>query len=76
MSVISLRLNDREEELLKEVADFEGVGVSSYIKRVIFERIEDEYDLKIAEEAYQKYIESGKKTYSFSDVAKELGFDE
>lgn len=76
MSVISLRLNDKEEKLLKEVADFEGIGVSSYIKKIIFERIEDEYDLKLAEEAYQKYVDSGKKSYSFSDVAKELGFDE
>ena len=76
MSFISLRLNEKEEKLLKEVSDFEGVGISSYIKKIIFEKLEDEYDIKLADKAYKNYIDSGMKTTSFDDLVKELGFDE
>lgn len=73
MSVISLRLNENEEKILREVADFEGIGLSSYLKKIIFERLEDEYDLKIANESYKKHIENGSKTVKFDDLVKELG---
>lgn len=75
MSVISLRLNENEEKILREIADFEGIGLSSYLKKIIFERLEDEYDLKIANEAYKKHIENGSKTVKFDDLVKELGVE-
>lgn len=34
MSIISIRLNTDEELLLKKVADFEEIGLSSYIKKI------------------------------------------
>lgn len=75
MAVISLRLNDKEEKMLKDIANFEGLGLSSYLKKIIFERLEDEYDLRLAEEAYEKHIENGSQTVKFEDLAKELGVD-
>lgn len=75
MSVISVRLNNDEETLLKKVADFEGIGLSSYIKKIVFERLEEEYDLKLAENTYKAHIESNQKTYSFESVVEELGID-
>ncbi|MFR3817581.1 MAG: type II toxin-antitoxin system RelB family antitoxin [Fusobacterium varium] len=76
MSVISLRLNENEEKILKEVSEFEGLGISSYIKKIIFENLEDEYDIKLADRAYKNHIATGMKTTSFEDLVKELGFDE
>lgn len=75
MSVISVRLNDEEETLLKKVADFEGMGLSSYIKKIVFERLEEEYDLKLAENIYKVHTESNQKTHSFESVVEELGID-
>lgn len=75
MSIISLRLNEKEEKLLKEFSTFEGLGVSSYIKKILFERLEDEYDIRCFEEAYNNHLESGKKTYSFDEVLEELGIE-
>ncbi|WP_027128210.1 type II toxin-antitoxin system RelB family antitoxin [Fusobacterium perfoetens] len=75
MAVISLRLNENEEKLLREVAEFEGVGLSSYLKKIIFERLEDEYDLKLANEAYEKHMKNGGKTIKFDDLVKELGVE-
>lgn len=76
MSVISLRLNDNEEKILREISEVEGIGLSSYIKKIIFERLEDEYDIRIADKAYKNYLATSEKTTSFADVVKELGFDD
>ena len=43
MSIISLRLNEKEEKLLREFSAFEGLGISSYIKKIIYERLERVY---------------------------------
>ncbi|MGL4902483.1 MAG: type II toxin-antitoxin system RelB family antitoxin [Cetobacterium sp.] len=59
----------------KKVADFEGVGLSSYIKKIVFERLEEEYDLKVVENAYKTHVKSNQKTYSFDSVIEELGID-
>lgn len=75
MSIISVRLNTDEELLLKKIADFEGIGLSSYIKKIVFERLEEEYDLKVAENAYKTHIELNQKAYSFDSVVEELGID-
>ena len=68
--MISIRLNENVENQLKEVAEFEGVSISDYVRNLINEKLEDMYDLKIAEEAHKNYVKSGKKTYSFDEVFK------
>lgn len=75
MSIVSLRFNEKEEKILKEFASFENLGLSTYIKKILFERLEDEYDLKLFENAWQEHIETGNKTYSLEDIAKENGID-
>ena len=68
--MISIRLNESVENQLKEVAEFEGVSISDYVRNLINEKLEDMYGLKVAEEAHKEYIKSGKKTYSFDEVFK------
>lgn len=68
--MISTRLNDALESELKQVARFEGVSVSDYIRNLIINDLENKYDLKIAKEAHDEYVKSGKKTYSFDEVFK------
>ncbi len=75
MSIISIRLNNDEKTLLKKVADFEEIDLSSYIKKIVFEKLEEEYDLKLAENAYKIHTESNQKTHSFESVVEELGID-
>ena len=70
--MLSIRLNPEIEKQLKLVAEFEGVTVSEYVRRLIVEKMEDMYDLKIAEEAYEEY-EKDPVTYSLEEVKKELG---
>ena len=55
--MLSIRLNPEIEKQLKLVAKLEGVTVSEYVRRLIVEKMEDMYDLKNAEEAYEELVE-------------------
>ena len=50
MSVVSIRFNDEEEEIVKKYVKSKGTNLSQYIKNTIFEKIEEEYDLKLVQE--------------------------
>ena len=68
--MISIRMNDTAEKELKEIARFEGVSVSEYVRQIINEKLEELYDIKIGYQA----LESFKKnpvTYSMEEVFKD-----
>lgn len=66
--MLSIRLNEDTEKNLKKIAKFEGMSISDYVRKIIEEKLEDSYDIKIAELALEEYKKSGKKTYSFEEV--------
>ena len=41
-------------------------------KNALFEKIEDEYDTKIADEAYEEYINNGKESRPIEELWEEL----
>lgn len=71
MSVISIRFNNEEERLIKEYVESKGFTVSQYIKDLLFQQIEEEYDLEIVQE-YLKEKEAGiLNLISFEEAVKE-----
>ena len=50
---ISLELSEADETFLKKSAEMKGITVSEFIRNIVMERIEDEYDVKVANEAYE-----------------------
>ena len=75
MCSVSVRMAQEERELIEAYAKLQGISFSEAMRRAILEKIEDEYDIALGEQAYRKYIESGKKIYTPEEVNKELGFD-
>ena len=71
--MISIRMTEEEENLARAYSKLKGTTLSEAIKSAFFEKIYDEYDVKIAEEAYEKY-KNNPKTYTLEEVKKELGF--
>lgn len=69
---ISVRLSEKDAKLFKTYAYINGISMSELIRSSVLERIEDEYDIKIYEEAMKEYL-SDPKTYSMDEVEKELG---
>ena len=47
MSVISIRVNDDEKKILDSASKAYGCKVSSMIKKFVFEKLENDYDLKV-----------------------------
>lgn len=68
----SIRLTDEEKRLADSYAKVHAISVGEAFKRALFERIEDEYDIAVAEEAYEDYVKSGKKSRPIEELWKEL----
>ena len=68
----SIRMNDDEEKLFKSYASFHGCSLGEALKSALLEKIEDEYDITLAEQAHYEYLKDS-ETYSLDEVKKELG---
>lgn len=69
---ISVRLNKKEEKLLKDYVKLNNISISEFIRNAIMEKIEDEYDIQCYEEAMEEF-KKNPKTYTLEEVKKELG---
>ena len=72
MSALSIRVSEKEKELISNYAKLNNVSISKIIKDTLLEKIEEEFDLKLYEESYQEYLDDP-VTYSLEEVADELG---
>ena len=71
MATISIRLNDKEQDLFKTYATFTGKTLSELFKTALTEQIENEFDYKKGAEALEEYEKNPIK-YSVAEVLKEL----
>ena len=69
----SIRLTDEEKKLADSYARLHSISLGEAFKRALFEKIEDEYDIVVAEEAYIDYVKSGKKSRPASELWHECG---
>lgn len=68
----SIRLTEDERMLAESYAKLHSFTLSEAFKRALFEKIEDEYDIALADEAYKEYIDSGRKSTPVADFWREL----
>ena len=71
MSVVSIRFYDEEEEIVKNYVKSKGTNLSQYIKNIIFEKIEEEYDLKLVQEYLKTKSEGTLNLIPFEEAIKE-----
>ena len=69
---ISVRLSDKDTELIKAYADMNNISLSDLIRNAVLEKIEDEYDLECYNKAVKEYRKN-QKTYTMEEMKKELG---
>ena len=48
------------------------MALGEAFKRALFEKIEDEYDIAVADEAYREYVDGGRKSRPISELWSEL----
>lgn len=71
MAVISLRIDSEEIKLIKEYAKAKNISVSALIRNSVLEKIEDEIDLGLYNEAMKEYNKNP-QSISFGDMLEEL----
>ena len=69
---LSIVLTSEEKNLAENYAKMHSLSLSDAFKRAFFRQMEDEEDQKIADEAYQEYLDSGCKSTPIEDFWKEL----
>ena len=69
----SIRLTEEEKSIADSYARLHSMSLGDAFKKALFEKIEDEYDVAVADTAYSEYVSSGKKSRPFSELKKELG---
>ena len=68
----SIRLTEEERNLAESYARLHSFSLSEAFKRALFEKIEDEFDIAVAESAYKEYVDSGRKSTPIQDFWREL----
>ena len=64
---ISLELSEEDAALFKKYADLHNMSLSEFIRNAVFERIEDEYDLKVYKQALEEF-KKDRVTYSLDEM--------
>ena len=72
---VTIELSDEEQEFLERYTKSYKGSLSSIIKRLTIEKLEDEYDLKIAEDFEKRMKEGTLITHPIEDLMKETGID-
>ncbi len=67
----SIRLTDEERALAESYAKLHSFSMAEAFKRALFEKIEDEYDIAIGQEAYNEYIADKKESRPIGELWKE-----
>lgn len=68
----SIRLTPEEKILAESYAKLHSLSLGEAFKKALFERIEDEFDISLAQEAYAEYVKDGKKSRPISELWQEL----
>lgn len=68
---ISVRLSDKDTELIKAYAEINNISLSDLIRNAVLEKIENEYDLECYKKAIEEY-KKNPKTYTLEEVKEEL----
>lgn len=68
----SIRLTEEEKKLAGSYAKLHSISVGEAFKKALFEKIEDEYDIAIANEAYDEYVKDNKQSRPIEELWQEL----
>ena len=68
----SIRLTEHEKKIAESYARLHSMSLGEAFKKALFEKIEDEYDISIFEEAYKEYLQEGMKNRPIEELWQEL----
>lgn len=72
-SLISVYLDEDTNKALEEFTAANGISKADFVRAAVLEKLEDEEDIVLGNQAYNEWIEEGKKTISLSEMMKRYG---
>ena len=70
MTLINIRFNKEQLEVIDELQKVYNMPVSTMLKKIIFEKIEDDYDIQVVKNYENK---TTNKTYTFEEYIERYG---
>ena len=70
---LSIKLTDNERQLAESYARLHSLSLGEAFKKALFEKIEDEFDLTVADEIHSKFVESNETPVPIEQLWAELG---
>lgn len=68
----SIRLTEQEKKLADSYARLHSISLGEAFKQALFEKIEEEYDVSVFEEAHKAYQEDGERSRDIGELWQEL----
>lgn len=72
-NTVGFRVNESEKRILKEVSSMYGGNISKMIKTMIFERIEEDYSLKVIKDYEKEKSKGNLELKPINELWAELG---
>ncbi len=69
---ITINLSKKNEKLFRDYAKKNKISLNKLIIDTVKEKIEDEYDIAIANQAYEEYLKDGQKSRPIQELWDEL----
>lgn len=68
----SIRLTEQEKRIADSYARLHSLSLGEAFKQALFEKIEEEYDIAVFDEAYKEYCQNGQQSRPIEDLWKDL----
>ena len=70
--MLSLRLSNEDEQLIRNYARYNQLTVSEFLRMAALERIENEYDLEALREYEERKVSGNVRLFSHDEVWSEV----
>lgn len=70
---VSVRFSKELNTMLSTVVEENNTTKTDFIRQAVVEKIEDMYDIRMADQAHKEWVEGGRKTISHEEMMKRYG---
>ena len=74
MKLITIRINDDDNNLIRNYAKVKNISISELMRQAVLEKIENEMDLDLYNQAMKEHNENP-QDINFDEMMTELGFN-
>lgn len=70
---VSVRFSQELNSMLSAVVEENNTTKTDFIRQAVVEKIEDMYDIRMADQAHKEWVDGGRKTISHEEMMKRYG---